>query len=140
MAKKKQQDSSVTSVAVEESKHEEPTVVAPVVIRMAAGGQEVKELVLQWHQSGRKIEKKALVAELCERFPGAVSVKTDQPIGPEQWLGGLNNVLQELRSSGQIPYERIIGQRKEGQVTAKKTEPTLSDLRVVNDYLAQKQI
>src|SRR5262245_49832098 len=107
-------------------------------VHMAAGGREVQELVLEWHQESKKLDKQALVDELMRRFPRAISVRTGQQIGRAQWLLGLQNVIADLRKVGKIPYERKPpGPGIGGGTSMMKREPTVKDLLGIQTYLQE---
>lgn len=106
---------------------------------VAAGGQEVRKLVLQWHEQGKEIKKEALVQELARMFPRAVSPKTGKEIDQQGWFAGVNSVIQELRSKGQIPRLRE-PRMGAGSNNRGNREPTVGDLRKINEYLVKEHL
>lgn len=104
---------------------------------VAASGQEVKQLLLQWHQDGKPLDKNEIVRQLQETYPNPISPRTGQPFGEEGWRNGLETAIQDLRAKGLIPPAR---QGKGTGGNGQKKEPTLGDIRNVNEFLVRKRM
>ncbi len=129
-----------TAAVVQPSAPAPATKAQAAISNVAAGGPEVRELVKKWHEEGKKLDKKALVEQLQQMFPNPVSPKTGQAFGEAGWHNGVTSVIQDLRSKGEIPYERKQGEHGGGGNGKGKTEPTLGDLKVVNEFLSRKRM
>ena len=123
MARKKTGEAATPT---EEKKQED---TKPEEGEVSAAGEAYK-LILSKLGTGENIGKEALAEELERLHPGKLTA--------EKWLAGIGNARTKLLKEGKIQPLRRPRDGSRAHQPQEKTEPSLSDLLTVREWLSDK--